>query len=339
MLGTRGLECPITRGGGSNWKYPSRERCVEVTPDPLDMIDAMEIGEGNLGKFAREGRERARRDPRLGRGRGAMIDDFWAALDEAERTRAWSILGLNEVRDAYEREKSDSSLEGTPLEAAKGGQLQAIWERSEVAKAEIANDYAALNVQALVAMNSALDALVEEFVPAVQDMQVEWFADEVLMGVDGKPFEAAGASADEVRSKMLTVLPDLLKMPKIDRLRGSGIRRYETLLAQVDLAAPADRPIPADLDEALTELGAIRDVRIHRAGRVDQKALDQSPTLRYEAGALVRLSRDDYRQYSAAIRCYAKEIIYRPLRHWPATDDEKHGPDLAGWRRQCMAWA
>jgi hypothetical protein len=31
----------------------------------------------------------------------------------------------------------------------------------------------------------------------------------------------------------------------------------------------------------------------------------------------------------------ASEILYRPLRHWPAAADSKHGPDLSGWRAYC----
>ncbi len=121
-------------------------------------------------------------------------------------------------------------------------------------------------------------------------------------------------------------------LPKIPRLSGSGASRYETVLAQEGLAAPADRPIPDDLNTALAELGALRDVLIHRAGRVDKKALDQAPSLHYTEGQLVRLSNNDFRVYSAAVRCYGAEIQYRPLRNSPNVTDAEHGPNLNGWR-------
>jgi hypothetical protein len=100
----------------------------------------------------------------------------------------------------------------------------------------------------------------------------------------------------------------------------------------VGWGAPADRPIPEDLNAALSELGALRDVLVHRAGRVDEAALEQAPTLRYRAGEFARISRAEYRQYSAAIRCYALEISFRGMRGWPEVTGECNGPDLARWR-------
>ncbi len=61
----------------------------------------------------------------------------------------------------------------------------------------------------------------------------------------------------------------------------------------------------------------------------DEAALEQAPTLRYRAGQFVRISREEYRRYSAAIRCYAQEIS---MRGWPEVTDERDGPDLARWR-------
>lgn len=79
-------------------------------------------------------------------------------------------------------------------------------------------------------------------------------------------------------------------------------------------------------------MGALRDVLMHRAGRVDARALEQAPSLQYVEGELVRVSDDDYRTYSAAIRCYSQEIIFRRIRGWPEVTDEKGGPNLSGWR-------
>ena len=115
-------------------------------------------------------------------------------------------------------------------------------------------------------------------------------------------------------------------MPKALKPKGSGVARYEKPLRRVGWGAPADRPIPEDLNAALTELGALRDVLVHRAGRVGEVAIKQAPTLRYGTGELVRISREDYRRYSAAIRCYAQEISFRGIRGWPEVIDERDGP-------------
>lgn len=122
-------------------------------------------------------------------------------------------------------------------------------------------------------------------------------------------------------------------------LRGSGARRYEALPAQKGFGAPADRPVSPDLDRALAELGALRDALVHRAGRVDARALQQAPALPYEDDDLVRVSDDDYRTCSATIRCYAMEISFRSIRRWPKVSDAQDGPDLAGWRGYCRIGA
>jgi hypothetical protein len=293
----------------------------------------MEFGEENLGELARSQLEAARRDPRLERGRGAMIADFNAALEEAEQARTFSITGLHELRAAYEREQERRAA-GSEGESAPGKsrEMQALWERSAMAGALLDSDNAALNAQTLVTMNGALDAMVEELAPSMQNIMVGAAVDQIIKRAEREAPDAATQMTEEMRDRFRQILPDLVEVPKLERLRGSGVARYEAVLAGVHLAAPPDRPIPADLDQALTELGAIRDVLVHRAARMDEKALEQAPTLPYQPGDLVRISGDDYRKYSAAIRCYGREIIFRPLRRRDGSDDDRFGPNLGGWR-------
>jgi hypothetical protein len=91
----------------------------------------------------------------------------------------------------------------------------------------------------------------------------------------------------------------------------------------------------------LKEFGAIRDVLIHCAGRFDEKALNQAPSLRssYKDGELVRLSDQDYRTYSAAIRCYGAEVIHRLWRKWPYLINKEEEVDLQNWRKDHLSGA
>lgn len=114
--------------------------------------------------------------------------------------------------------------------------------------------------------------------------------------------------------------------PKFGRVRGEGTARYEAVLATVGLSAPPDRQIPDDMDEALTEFSALRDVIVHRGGRVDRKSVDAAPMLNLPEGQLVRLGRADYLRYAAALRTYGMEIARRLL--GPSIFDL----DLANWR-------
>jgi hypothetical protein len=293
------------------------------------------IGEQQLGDFARSQFAAARRDPRLERKRGAMIADFKVAMDEAERVRTLGVSGLHELTLTVERHERQLgvSCDDESLAPNVARTLQAAWERAESARIEIANGHPHLNAQALVSMNSALDALVEEWMPSLRAMRARWMAEQAIKKTNEESPQPLGAVAPELRQGVADALRLEVerKLGKVDKLKNKGVNRYESLLAQEGLAVPPDRPIPEDLDVALTEVGALRDVLIHRAGRVDPKALEQAPALRYHDGELVRISCEEYRIYSAAIRCYATEIQLRPMRNWPELTDE-HLPALADWR-------
>lgn len=287
---------------------------------------SIRVGAHAVGDFARRQLEAARRDPRLDRADGrAMIADFWDAMEEAERVRTLSLMGLHELTSALEREEARLGVrrDADGLDADAAATLQAAYERTEWAKAELANECPHGNAQALISMNSALDAMVEELVKHWRSFHVERIGHKML----AKGRQAGGeAVEDAIRQEVDRIVP------KASKPRGSGIARYEKPLRRFGWGASADRPIPDDLNAALTELGALRDVLVHRAGRVDETALEQAPTLRYGVGQFVRISREDYRQYSAAIRCYAEEISFRGMRGWPEVTDERDGSDLARWR-------
>lgn len=291
-----------------------------------------------MGQLARRQIEAARRDPRLEREDGAVGAEFYDEIEEAERVRGLGILGLHELKLTLERKErelgvnhDDSNL--TPQQAST---LQAYWERAESARIEIANDYAALNAQALIAMHSALDALVDGFAPAMREIRVDAFSEEISRRVNETEPELVAKIDPEKREMIDEALRTVVdaQLPELEVLRGSGASRYERRLASVGLGVPDVRPIPDDLDQALTELGAIRNVLVHRGGRIDSTARKQAPSLRYREGQLVRVTRAEYRTYSAAINCYAAEIVFRPLRSWPEASDGD-GPDLASWRKYC----
>jgi hypothetical protein len=206
-------------------------------------------------------------------------------------------------------------------------------ERAELAKAEMDNGTPHIYAQALISMKSALDAMVETLVRHWRGLHVERIARHILdKAAESQPAAAASLPPEIVDAVERVVHEEADRLvPKAPRPAGRGVERYEKALRVIGAHAPDDRPLPADLDVALAELGALRDVLVHRAGRLDEKALQEAPRLRYEVGQLVRVSAEDYRTYSAAIRCYAYEVGFRGMRHWPEVSDE-NGPNLAQWR-------
>jgi hypothetical protein len=298
----------------------------------------MAIGDEHLGEFAREQMDSSRRDPRLERGSGAMIGDCQQAFEEAERVRELGVWGLFELRDSLEREEQRFGVSrgDETLSADDRRRLQAAWERAEMARIEIAKEHPHLHGQALLSMVSAVDAMVEELAPSYREMLVAWAVEQLIEKIreqfKGSDSQPSGGELDEIRACASRALLDGL--PDLPCLGGGGIERYERVLRACGLGAPKDRPIPEELALAVNELLVIRNVLMHRAGRVDSRALNAAGTLRYEEGQLVRITRQDYRTYSAAARCYSSEIEYRVLRISLKLSEED-APDLAGWRGYC----
>jgi hypothetical protein len=293
-----------------------------MTTPPEELNEPPSLAERELAN--------ARNDPRLAHGPEAMIADWWTAMHAAERVRKLGVWGVHELTLSLEREEArvGYNRRASDLPANLEPVLEAAWERGALAKAEQDNDMVELNAMTLVAMVSALDAMVERLVPGTQDMLTQHLAQQALDALFG---EDSNAFADVPAAQLEALKGAVIKtvragLPKIDRLYDVGAIRWERLLVAVGLQAPVDRALPPDLDEALTEIVAIRHVLVHRAGRVDQRALAAAPSLRQSESELVRLRRADYRRYSAALWTYGQEVIHRLMR------DLAEPVDLVRWR-------
>jgi hypothetical protein len=130
------------------------------------------IGEKHLGTFARHQIEVARRDPRGDRGRGAMVADFFAAMEEAERWREMTTWGLRELEQAVAHEEARLGVSRIDPDLSPENReiLQNAWERAEMARAELANECPYVHAVTLISMHSGLDALVDELVPGAQQI-------------------------------------------------------------------------------------------------------------------------------------------------------------------------
>jgi hypothetical protein len=160
----------------------------------------------------------ARHDPRLDTGPEAVIADWRTGLEAAERTRTVAILGISGLAVAHDSE--------SPVE-------RALWEQGELARAEVGNEFAELNAQALVAMMSALDALVESLVPRAQEMLITFTVDEGMKRAAAKVPEAhsqlAGETLDKIKEAASEVLRDSLG--RVDRAVGASAKRWSEYFA------------------------------------------------------------------------------------------------------------
>jgi hypothetical protein len=165
-----------------------------------------------------------------------MIADFWDAIEQAERTRGLGILGLYELTKTLERKEQELgvSREDPELPESVKGTPQAHWERAESASIEIGHGSPHLNAQALVSMNSALDALVDEYVPAMRAIRVKMLAANLLERAEQQEPEAAKQLTDEQGEPLVGAIERLIAtdLPRLARLAVSGIERYEGRLRQ-----------------------------------------------------------------------------------------------------------
>jgi hypothetical protein len=93
----------------------------------------------------------------------------------AERTRNLAVWGLDELALSLDREEARVRHRRGDAAAPADvvGELEAAWERAELAKADIENETPELNAMTLVSMVSALDAMVEALVPGLQEILVD----------------------------------------------------------------------------------------------------------------------------------------------------------------------
>jgi hypothetical protein len=278
----------------------------------------------------------ARRDPRLTHGREAVVADWWAAMGAAERTRKLADWGLQELIDseAHERHRLQAEGRTNQDDPQRAAAIDAARERAELARAEKENQLVEHNAMTLISMVGALDALVEELAPRARDMLIAYQTHVMMEQARKREPEAAAKLAGPALEAIEQATRDLLaeRVESFDPYpRGTGAKRWEDVLSHVGLQGPPRRPVPPDLDQALTEIVALRHVLAHRAGRVDPRALKQAPTLRYADGDLVRITRTEYRCYSAALWTYGEEVIHRLMKDLapaPALEDWPHNYTL-----------
>lgn len=247
--------------------------------------------------------EQAETDPR-GRKEVGSREAFYAATGEAENLRFLTQLGLME-------------LSRRPVHADSAGDQyrQAKWEQSYMAQLMVDADFPYLNGMTLVSIYGAVDALIEGLVPSRAEAALAIRALAILEEMDlddgqaQRLFKAAMAS-DQVSEELARIVKNA------GRVGSGGLSRYERHLREAGLVDFPDRPFPRELDAALKEIGALRDVLVHSGARVDAKAVAKAPTLPqrgYSEGSFVRIGREHYRLYSAALFTFAEEVLDRML--------------------------
>jgi len=279
------------------------------------------IGGESLGDYARVQLASAAQDPRLERGRGGMIADYHQSVEEALLSRFLCVGGITEMQASVAQVEArlGRRAEDPGLTTEATAELQAAWERAEIAKAQVSNGFPLLNGQTLITLFGAVDALVEELAPSSRDMAMRIWLNQQFDELAANKTDAAEAPASvtaDAREKMVDAAVTVMaRQVKIKRPEHHGVERWEASLRKAGLGLKV--PAPHDLDLALSEVKVIRDVLVHRSGRIDEKAIEQCPTvanrLGLRGGDFVRIGRSDFRRYAVALTSYGLDVTCRAV--------------------------
>lgn len=150
-----------------------------------------------------------------------------------------------------------------------------------------------------------------------------------------------GGASDSLVAAMTDVLDEIIAAalpgPPLRRLNAGLPRpqRWEDGLQRVGLGAPIDRPLPDDLAANLAEIAQVRNVLLHRLGRMDAaaiKAVVEGPWR--DVDEEVQIDRQTYRRYIAALWSYYEEILDRFA---IKLGEKPRNPSLADWRNRAPA--
>ncbi len=178
------------------------------------------------------------------------------------------------------------------------------------------------NAQTLITIYGGIEDAIESmcsglyplFISSNPDTKKRMFEQNRLRNRELRQRGELSTEAAQVLTRLTKSLADELvptpsQMPPKDMPAGD---RWEKALKGIRLRPMPGRPLPDELRQTLNEFGAIRNVILHRMGRIDQRALDQvlyGPWKKIDELVVI----DDvlYRLYVAALTAYNLEVTDR----------------------------
>jgi len=233
--------------------------------------------------------------------RRAVMLELNELIIEAIDSRLWARQGVN------------LALTQQELEAAADDERIARIRAS----AQRARDH--WNAMTLITIYGGIEDLIESMgsglyplvLDANPDTRTRMFEQNRLRNRElreGGELSSGGAQALTHLTKALAdeLLTAPLKAPSKEMPAADS---WEDLLKRIKLRPMPGRPMPNDLLHTLNEFGAVRNVILHRMGRIDERALEQiagGPWTTVDE--LVVIDDDLYRVYIAALIAYQAEI-------------------------------
>jgi len=246
--------------------------------------------------------DRLPRDPRPAWSK----EPFFRFLDYLRTERQLLGLAAAGINGLVHREKLVEALYdvdnelGTANKEAEA-RLSEARATAKVARAEVEADFPLLHAHSLISIWGALEALVH-------DVMREWIRHRPAL-LKREAFAGVKVGLAEFHRMKLADRIDYLLDAVQPQGSGGGFRKFEALLAKIDLGGPVEEGVR----RSLLESWEVRNLYAHRRGLVDKKARDACPWRKrdWRLGEQVLVSHEDYERYAQAIHDYAYELIVR----------------------------
>lgn len=262
---------------------------------PLDLMDVIRRTRADLGEL-----------------------ELFASVCQDALAKAGSALAQLDLVDRIDTFLGDQKRFATP-EARAAAEVRAR-EIETFALDQRCRGFPYLYSLALVRLWGILEACVDDLVSrALSDLD-KCKDPALLFRLKGPLLEFRSASTDE-QSEFLA---DLLKNA-VDGPLKLGIGRFESVLEPCGLGGGTDDL----LRRALLELSQVRNLVVHKSGRVDKRILEHCPWIRRSVGSSLHPSEKDFALYRAAAYWYLLELTGRVRRRDGLGDDVALGAVIA----------
>jgi hypothetical protein len=228
------------------------------------------------------------------------FQEFLDHQNSLSRVLHLSMSGIAMLRGRHQALKVLAEIDGTVHERAID--LDAAAKEKELAETEVDNGFPLLHEQATVFLWGSLEFLILNVGAAwLRNHENAWRVDAInRLRVRLGDYEGLDPEARSVW------IVELLDQELAGPLK-AGVNRFESLLRVWGL----DGPLDTDVGKVLLELSQVRNVIVHRRGRVDRKLSLACPWLGLEIGAPLKVTHSMWDGYNGAVAAYVLELIQR----------------------------
>jgi hypothetical protein len=220
-------------------------------------------------------------------------------VQEADRLLRVTVQALNQMR-GFGRLSKLVTKSGTQEENAK--RIAEAEDIERLAAEEVKNGFPLLYAHSVVALWSALEAVIPRFC-------ADWLMCFPQL-LEGKAFAKVSVPASSILLADRRVVVEEI-VQALERATQSplkvGVGRFDLLLDAVGIGVIHDE----DRRRTLFELSKVRNVIVHQAGKADKQFVSDCPWVNATVGRRVTIDGARYGSYVSAVMGYAADVAER----------------------------